>query len=145
MKSIKELAPKPSDAIQAMIDGLKNYNSKPGFNIDMGTYGRAVKGICFGCAATCTIQQIAGEDIPENNIHSLKDHAYALDFDIREVIDFEFAIDSFRSNDVSPLFYFYGKENPIGLYTDWFLDTDNFMEQLPLVQEYCDQLKQMGL
>lgn len=47
-RSIKELAPKPSDAIKAMIDGLINQNQRDDFEIEMRTFGASGMNMCYG-------------------------------------------------------------------------------------------------
>lgn len=81
-RKIKSIVSKPSEAVQAMIDGLKN---RRGLRINMGTYGQSEdekSKICYGCAATCTVQQVAGKKIPASLIDFTHERARALSFKI---------------------------------------------------------------
>lgn len=58
---VKADAMKPSDWLQAMIDGLRQAKSDPHWRVDMASYGywnygddRETPEMCFGCAATAT-------------------------------------------------------------------------------------------
>lgn len=115
-RSIKKLVPKPSDAIQAMIDGLLMYDKKKNFRVDMDTYGMVEfegffgigRYVCVGCAATCALQLIADKSHTRDSIApSVVFRSRWLEFDVDETSDFECAIDDVRVGLYDRLFKFY--------------------------------------
>ena len=98
------------EIIDAMITGLKKHSKRKDFEINMNTFGTIGEEVCFGCAATCALQEITGKTI---TIKSVDDY---LNYDDIETCQFfsngitdgeidrlENQIDSFRSG------------NPLGL------------------------------
>jgi len=146
MRLIKDIVPKPSDAVQAMIDGLLEQDARKGFKVDMDTFGSSMDGICYGCAATCAVQKIAGKDLPADVIGMAREEAEFLGFDLKDVIDFEFAIDDLRAGDTKGLSEYYDRFISDELrYPEFSLHSRDWREQLPAVQEYCNKLKAAGL
>jgi hypothetical protein len=146
MKSIRETLKVPSAALQAMVNGLRKQSKRSDFKIDMGTFGDAYGGVCYGCAATCALQEISGIDFTLENMlwHNLP---YATPFSGQEISDFEDVIDAARSGYLLPLFTFFHL-HPIhnrGYPRRFNLDTDNWEEQLPEVEKLIAELKEKGL
>ena len=89
-------------AVEAMITGLKNQNDRADFTVFMGSYGEAScelangKKICFGCAATCAIQEYTGVNFDGNSIPNEYARARAIDADVDILRDFEIAIEWLR-------------------------------------------------
>jgi len=145
LKSIKELAPNPSDALQAMVDGLREQSKREDFIIDMGWFVGKEDGICCGCAATCALQRLAGVNFTiENSINANR-------FDLLQLkgaISFESVIDDARQGYMSELFGFYGFDrdsNPdLPQNPNFDLETDNWEEQLPDVEAYIAELRAAG-
>ena len=93
MKTILEtIRQKPSSAIRAMIDGLKKQSQREGFEVCMGTYGEYRTGICFACAATCALQELAGVDFTDDMISTVGSRAAVTGFDPVELRKFELAM-----------------------------------------------------
>lgn len=113
MKKIVELVPKPSDAIKAMWAGLNAQSKRDDFIINMGTFGgqNRFSKQCFGCAATCTIQQISGIDFrpDQDKIETYGHRAKILGFEKVELAQFENCIDEFRWGNLDPLLFFYAE------------------------------------
>lgn len=146
MNSIKDKLPKMSDAIQAMIDGL---SAPPkNFKVRMKSFGHSIKNICYGCAATSTLQKAFKPFTPDTIVLDIK-RARFIDIDPTELEEFETAIDSLRFQSIDELVDFYGV---IALPTYLFIfhgiydvmDDKNYKELLPKYQEYCDELKAAG-
>lgn len=159
LRSIFELAPKPSDAVKAMIDGLEQFPDDQ-FQIDMSTYGYKpswADSICYGCAATCALFQLGGRR-PEAvgvALNVFEDRLEALqisrdDFQ-RGAYDFELVIDSFRCGRTTPLYAYYGTDpdDPRIPWIDaaemWRLSTGNWRDQLPKVKAYLVRMIEAGL
>jgi hypothetical protein len=113
---------KPSELLQAMVDGLMRHKDLPDFKVDMETFGRAEDDICYGCAATCALSELMGTTHPEA-VRGFKDEyeqpwmtglsyvtsyrtmeKYSGTYDRAELIDrIETAIDSARRGNTDPL------------------------------------------
>ena len=62
---------KPSQAIRAMVVGIRQQSRRKKFVVNMTTYGLAGRdGICYGCAATCTIQKLARKNFKPKDLSS---------------------------------------------------------------------------
>ena len=59
LKNMSDVCPNPSDAVRAMVKGLRTARDAKDFRIDMGSFGHVERKheekICAGCAATCAI------------------------------------------------------------------------------------------
>lgn len=151
MRKIKDILPKPSDAIQAMIDGLEEQSERPKFQIEMSTFGEAGAGdVCFGCAATCTIQHAFEHNFTVDEIEGCYNRSEALNVDEEDLDIFEDVIDGFRQGYAFRLLNYYGirrgHPNFNDLYTgDWNMMTFNWKSEIPKVKAYLEQLKTLGL
>lgn len=101
---------KPSVAIKFALDGIKTQTQRPDFRLNMGTFGdyAPITKTCYGCAATCAIQEIAGKNLDQNTIFNLGKRSDALGFDYKELEGFEGAIDCARNGVLLPLGLFCG-------------------------------------
>lgn len=79
--------------VKAMVAGLRNRHT----SINMETYGTAIDGVCWGCAATNTICEIAQTKIPADMISYVGDRAIFLRAEHDFLIRFENAIDHLRT------------------------------------------------
>lgn len=146
MRLIKDIVPKPSDAIQAMIDGLLEQSERKDFKIDMDSFGDFEKGICYGCAAVCCVQKLANVNFKDAYSITLAGQAEATGFDSSDLDDFENAVDFLRMGCLLPFFAYWKVVVPdMFLVDEWHLHDDDWREQLPLIQDYCDKLKSAGL
>jgi len=144
---------KVSTALQAMIDGLKFQSQRKDFRVDMSTFGAFTdfgnKGnpVCFGCAATCTVQQLSKVNFTDSQINSLEERSRQTICNSNDLDRFEDAIDNARMGDLIPIFDYMGDRDSHELIADsqWLLCTDDWQEQLPLVQDFVDMLKSEGL
>ena len=59
LKRMRDVCPNPSDAVRAMVMGLRTARQTSNFFVDMDVYSHvnswSDKKICYGCAATCAI------------------------------------------------------------------------------------------
>lgn len=94
---------KPSEAVFAMVEGLKYYREQENFKIKMSSYGEVKDKVCFGCAATCAVQYLYKHNFTLEEIGSLTNQANALNLDKRELCNLEIAIEDLRSG--CPLFF----------------------------------------
>jgi hypothetical protein len=153
-RAIKNLAPKPSDAIKAMIAGLREIPSED-FQLNMMTFGRveerASRKICCGCAATCAVHKLAGRQPSVRYIGQSQQSVY-LGFEVRDLASFEAAIDQFRCGHPMGLFcYYYGYESvrravPTRLVDNqsWYLSTGEWKSQIPRIERYVEELELAG-
>ena len=148
-RDIKELCPTPYDAIFAMVKGLKKYSKRKRFLIDMTTFGRLSlmnnKKVCFGCAASCAIQEISKTSFKPNKLYSLDLHTRAqiTNFDAKQLRDFEDALDIARMGQLDILFHFYNLDSfhRIDYDNEFRLVNDNWESQLPAVIKIAKQIK----
>lgn len=102
--------------IMAMVAALE----KPSIKINMNSYGHystvetwfglSKKNVCFGCAATNTVCQIAGIKFTAENISVGITRAQAVQTDDSFLYGFEVAIDSLRKGDL-PQYNYIAKSN----------------------------------
>ncbi len=154
MINIKETVKTPSNALQYMVDGLRKQSQRTDFRINMRTFGavgffedKSDKDICYGCAATCTIQEIAKKDLTIDTIRGIDARSMALGFDYSELERFEEAIDGARAGHLGRLFHFFDMEDK---YFEEYcyrvkLFTGDFKEQLPKMELLIADLKEKGL
>lgn len=142
MRKIKDIISKPSQALQAMIDGLRNQDSRTFFEVDMLTYGTSRGQTCFGCAATCAIQQITQVNLTPQNICKRTD---AFLVDEKDMYSFEYAIDTARQGSLGVLFRYFGLKCPEKyLETGWYLFNESWRNKLHLIEEVIIELKKEG-
>lgn len=110
MKTMKDFCPKPSDALQAMLDGLREIPG-PNFKVDMLNYGHVYGDICYGCAATCAIQKATEVRLTPYNIKKTPLRAEAYNVELIDLIDFESALDEARMGRIDDLLRYYGYTN----------------------------------
>ncbi len=147
-RTFKELCDgKVSNAIYALCDGLVEQDARPDFEVAMSTFGGAALTLCWGCAATCATQKLAGINLQVDSIRMEHLRARALDVDYRDLQDFEAAVNRFRMGQPRALCDYFGfdEEAPFKTIEGWRLEDDNWQEQLPLLREYADNLAKEGL
>lgn len=151
MKTIKELIKsKPSIALQGMVDGLLKQSKRKGFKINMNTYGVDDFKICYGCAATCTVQQITKHNFKPGEIWLRSHRSQALNVEFDDLYAFEHAVNEARFGDMTKLFVYC---DALGFYLSNFgwidyqfqLMDENWQEQLPAVRRVIKELKKNGL
>lgn len=116
MTNIFDLAPTPSDAIQAMLTGLNKAEKQAGFTPNMNTwaaYDPQTK-TCFGCAAFCTLAHLTHSGFIFDDTPTSEERAalfFPKDSDNPDTIHqfnrFETAIDLLRQGSLHSLFAFY--------------------------------------
>jgi hypothetical protein len=152
MRSIFELAPKPSDAVRAMIDGLREHSKREDFKINMAYFGLKPtlsllgdSNICYGCAATCALQKITGVTLVWETIEEVG-RVKAYDLQYGDMKTFEIAIDGLRCGELNSLFSYYGVPQ-----IRWFdfnlphLKTDSWEAGLPRYEKLYKKLIEKGL
>ena len=134
---------KPSDALEYMCDGLLKQDKREDFEIRMLTFGCSIGQMCYGCAATSTIQQIAGRNLADSNILSRQ----LIGFDPRELNAFERVIDAARRGFLRQLFEFcevtevdYRKWGFL-----WFMRDRNWKACIPIVRKAIREMRAVGI
>lgn len=148
MKTFRELCGgKIHVAVQAMVDGLRNQNERSDFRIDMDTFGEYTGSICFGCAATCAVQQITGVQFNDARIIYARERV--IEHDIEDLADFECAIDSIRKGSFAEIAEYFNKEIPDVFYYvfggTWHLGDYDWEQQLPGIEDFIAKLKELNL
>lgn len=133
MKTFKELCDgKMWKAVEAMLTGLSEQSKRTDFKINMATFGRSDHKVCFGCAATCTIQQLAGVNFTVSNIQDVGDRAYATQTDLYDLSNFETAINELREGMISPLVNYFDKGKDVN-YPKIYTSLRSIQASLPIL------------
>ena len=156
---IREKFPKPSDAIQGMVDGLLTMENNPHFEINMTSFGEwamedgvrikpeqicPTDRICFGCAATATVYGAFHLDPQKVDPRDV--------YDVLE--EFEKAIDILRLGITNRLLNWYNvptnlihKVNVqrLTLNLHWEMDTDTWKEHIPTLLRFKTILLELEL
>jgi len=112
MRKIKDLVATASTAVRLMTKGLRNPIN---ICVDMATYGEALNTICFGCAATCTIQQLMPRAFEATDMINRQCSWSQLgNMDVSDIEEFETAIDMFRKGVPFVLLKYYNVEEKWG-------------------------------
>lgn len=142
---------KPSKALRSMIEGLEAAEKRPDFKIDMGTFGRSADGICFGCAATCAVQQLTNYEFTPDNLmgENFLNQSEALGCDPVDLIQFETAINGFRTGSPFLLLNYFDKAaftHEVARLMGYFhMGTDNYREYFPKVEKIIEYLESKRL
>jgi hypothetical protein len=153
---------KPSEAIEAMLRGLKAVHEEGVHKIDMSTFGEVRDGTCFGCAATWALQELVGKPMTAENFRygenndTWSAHAEYAGVDYHQIVDFECAVDNSRHGHVSALLWFFGVSAPdagelqrsCSNRGEWALSdySDETQErEIPKVAKFAKYLKKRGL
>lgn len=142
MVKITDLISKPSEALQAMIDGLLEQSKRKDFTIWMGSFGYVKEDMCYGCAATCAVQKIFNKNF---EVHSITSRSFLFGISFCDLKFFEIAIDAARNGRLSSLFSYFHKDFSDRWENKWMLQDHNWREQLPLVQSAINEMKEVGL
>lgn len=144
MKTIEDFIKKPSEAVRAMVDGLRNQSNRSDFKVDMDTFGRYQGDVCFGCAATCAVQQATGINLVGEDVYRKSNRAGIKE---ESLTNFEIAIDHLRKGH-SHLFIHYF-ELPNSRKLQYFgilplMTTKNWEYVLWRYEEYAEWLEEQG-
>ena len=148
METFREMLKVPSNALQAMVDGLRYHSSRDDFRIAMNTFGDTFHGVCFGCAATCTVQKATGKSFsPDRNITYSTVRAEVLGCEEYDLLDFEYVIDQARKGRLKSLFRYFEMSTKFDtVWNNRFdLHSDDWAEQLGAVEEVIAEMKGVGL
>lgn len=153
MKTFRELCDnKPSRALQAMLDGLEAMENRSDFVIRMSTFGYALLNVCYGCAATCAVQQLAGYVFTPDDYKRDGDTTYmqsqSIKADTLDLERFEFAINDFRLGSPNRLLNYFEvpliAEVKTLMGDDFAMSSDNYRNHFPKVREIIEVLKRAG-
>jgi uncharacterized protein (UPF0276 family) len=144
MKLIKDIISKPSEALQAMVDGLLEQAQRKDFKIDMLTFGYYTNKLCYGCTATCTVQKLLNKNLTEENINSDYHSEF---YGIENIREFENVIDSARAGFLKSLFNYFnlGDKFEENFNNRFWLETDKWKKELLKVEELIKELREKGL
>lgn len=147
---------KPSAVIGAMAEGLMEQSQRPDFFVTMATFGDfdAKEGICYGCAATATIQKLFNKNFNGDNISRPLKRSAFLGVDSMDLTSFEILVDKFRSGHITEfLDGFNLEENEKEsienilidlLPRDFLMVSDNWKEYIPVLREVVLELRKIG-
>lgn len=136
-------------ALQAMCDGLEKQSKRRLFSIESRTYGMVRDGICFGCMATCSVQEVFKVNFhpKKHDINSVESRAEILGYSDLDLMAFESAINQARSGFLSMLFSYMKKPrcSHFRFNHRFRMKTENWKDELPKVRELIKELKELDL
>lgn len=134
---------KPSEALEAMVKGLLKADKRKTFKIDMRTFGQSIDGICFGCAATCTLQEASKHNFKPDEILCEKERSEAIKANRLDLHNFECYMDDARRGHFYYLFAFF--DIPYSFEFDHrFYLNNNWKNKLPEVRKVIKEMKKIG-
>lgn len=141
---------KPSIALEAMCDGLEKFDEAKGFVINMSTYGAVYKKVCYGCAATCALQQLAGVVFTPSTIYDRHKAAGVVNGTAlqakADAMEFERAMNSARRGALLDLWKFCGMRIDVPPHRRWRpLLNHTWRDELPRVRQFVAMLKAKGM
>lgn len=142
--NIRKTVKTPSNALKHMVEGLK----KEWVAIDFDTFGSESYGVCYGCAATNAICNIANKRLFADSIYGLWRRSAALNFRRDELGIFESALDDIRKGPSWDLFIFFRIERELYIKIEmpnFYMDNGGYKDQLPKVEKYIKYLESKGL
>lgn len=141
---------KPSEFLQAMVDGLREINPETQ-HVSMWSLGYVDhRNICYGCAATWTLQKLADRKLAPVEVLSLNALAGPLPLngtDPKRIIEFEQAMDGARSGYLTMLAVFCELSGSELARWDrqWEMLTNNYTEAFPKVELAIKDMQEAGL
>lgn len=148
MRTYKDILGKPSAAVRAMIEGLKDYGNRKDFVVDMKSYGGSIDGTCFGCAATCACQKASGVDYNSKNINSEWDRSLVSDVSMADQYCFEACIDELRCGCPQGLMVYFNLpycRDHGDIIAGCRMDSENWRDMLPNYEQLADALEADGI
>jgi hypothetical protein len=139
---------RPSDALEAMCDGLEAISTRDGFVIDMSQFGRGYADGYHVCAATCTSLQASGCLRPGWGVLDSptgRANYFQLPYDTYR--RFEEAMDLTRYGDLSALAEFFGLvggELNRWRY-QWEMRTEGWQATLSRVRVAIQEMRELNL
>lgn len=113
-RMIRDIISKPSEAVYYMIKGLLRHSKRPDFEVRMKHWydTNLDRTICYGCAASCAVQEITGvqfkaADYAGGMTGQLAYHASCTGMEYKDLSDFERAVDQIRCGNVVPIFMYF--------------------------------------
>ena len=162
---------KASDVLQAMVTGLLKSDSDPLFRVDMGTFGEVKHEICYGCCSTLVLAEMFGKgklaseimlgysndsgftDTPLSKVLQADDSGFT-DTPLSQVFELESfstnlkklerVVNNARLGYVSRLIEFLTGEFNESFDGRWELRTDDWKEQLPIVEATIAEMIKAG-
>lgn len=146
---IQKLDGKVWKAVEAMILGLKKQSKRKVFEITMSTFGDFNDKVCFGCAATCTVQQVYGKNFNRKNIAGYESRAKFMKAISEDLAEFESAIDGLRMGYLGDIFKYFKKKMPVKIYRVTLslseLSSSNWEVFLPDYENLLTKLKALDI
>ena len=141
---------KPSEFLQAMVDGLNDLY--PNQDVNMNTFGRVTAGVCYGCAATYALQNLLGRQLTWDEFRQAGTRERAINWDLdgedaKAVGEFEAVMNMARLGRLLPLVDFCELEDLSAL--DRWYDQWEFAEGLDMplnaVRKAIAEMQEVGL
>jgi hypothetical protein len=140
MTAIRQLCDNdPAVAIEYMIDGLVNHGEIANFELDFDSSIRWANGICTGGAATVTLIKVLNMSFAPPELNDEFTRAGLMQTDMRDLLDFEEAIELFRQGSLVAIERYFGL--PATTTTcSWNLQNHNWETELLEIISFWEQL-----
>ena len=128
--------------LNAMCDGLIHQSKRKNFKVDMDSFGGADGMLCFGCAATCALQELHDVNFTVKNIDSLDTRARAVNMGITEddLDTFEGVVDDARRGNLHWLYTYCGLDLHEAPVHGWYMINSNWRKEIPKVRRFVEKL-----
>lgn len=142
---------KVSNALEAMVTGLRMTEKERGFEINMGSFGTVTEsGVCYGCAATAAVRACLKHPIPSDYLGGQSTRAFAAEADVRDEYQFESSIDRARTGDLNCLIDYMGAREAFKQHRrlrriNTRLVSNNYLMQLPTFERRIALLRKHDL
>lgn len=148
MKKIQGKQIKPSILLDCMVQGLRYYDSKPGFEIDMEDFGRVAdeSDTCLICAATAAIQFFLSKTLDTKSVGGRYQRAKCYDMRYLDCARLEETLEDARGGYLEPLFSLceLKRDQATLIETTFFLTTGDWQEQLEHLETCIVELIEKG-
>jgi hypothetical protein len=144
MRKISDIISKPSQAVQAMLDGMRASAQWKNFGISMSTFGGSFNEMCYGCAATCAVYQIF-EEVP--TAENIMERHHTFNVVAEDLSRFEMAIDAFRFGRLEYLFQYFGVDVSLVIPYECRIQlyVNNWKNQVEEIEKIISELKLAGI
>jgi len=140
-KWLAKYAPKPSDMVNLMCDGLEYYDGYEGFSINFGVFGDTdvSRLICVGCAATAFAQYASGKEYHPVSIADRAGRSETIRMFRTDLFEVENAVDNLRCGYLQPMLILYEMDDEflwVLPFLDLHLPTMYTHEWRPFLEDY---------
>jgi hypothetical protein len=141
MTTIRQLCDNdPAVVIEHLINGLLNHREIKDFKLDFGCSSKWANGVCAGGAVTVTLIQILDMSFAPPELNSDFARADLMQTDMRDLLDFEEAIEMFRQGNLLAIERYFDLSISGISCLPWNLQNSSWESEIPEVINFWEQL-----